>query len=78
VEQGTEGNSLLLKTDGSVGIQTPAVTPEKFDTTLSYKNLFQENCQQRGNKPPTYLTSWDGKLFNFILDLCLLFFVVLA
>ena len=68
-EQGTEGNSLLLKTDGPIGIQSPAATPEKFDATLSYKNLFQENCQQRGNKPPTYSTSWNGKLFNFILDL---------
>ena len=77
VEHGTESNSLLLKIDGSnIGIQSPAATPEKFDATLSYKNLFQENCQQRGNKPPTYLTSWDGKLFNFILDLCVLFFVI--
>ena len=81
-EQGTEGNSLLLKTDGSIGIlstaSTPenfASTPENFDATLSYKNLFQENCQQRGNKPPTYSTSWNGKLFNFTLDLCLLVFV---
>ena len=68
-EQGTEGKYLLLKTDGPIGIQSPVATPEKFDATLSYKNLFQENCQQRGNKPPTYLTSWDGKLVNFILDL---------
>lgn len=74
-EQGTEGNSLLLKTDGSIGILSTASTPEKFDATLSYKNLFQENCQQRGNKPPTYSTSWNGKLFNFTLDLCLLVFV---
>jgi len=75
-EQGTEGSSLLLKTDGSLGIQSPAAIPEKFDATLSYKNLFQENCQQRGNKPPTYSTSWDGKLLNFILDFCLLLFVI--
>ena len=68
-EQGSEGNSLLLKTDGPIGKQILAATPEKFDVTLSYKNLFQENCQQRGNKPPTYSTSWDGKLLNFILDL---------
>lgn len=75
-EQGTEGNSLIPKTDASRGILSTAATPEKFDATLSYKNLFQENCQQRGNKPPTYSTSWDGKLFNFILGLCLLFFVI--
>lgn len=69
-EQGTEGNSLLLKTDGSIGILSTASTtekfastPEKFDATLSYKNLFQENCQQRGNKPPTYSTSWNGPGF---------------
>lgn len=63
LEQGTEGNSLLLKTDGSIGILSTAATPEKFDATLSYKNLFQENCQQRGNKPPTYSTSWNGSGF---------------
>ena len=74
-EQGTEGNSLLLKTDGLIGMLGSATIPEKFDATLSYKNLFQENCQQRGNKPPTYSTSWTGKLFKFILDLCLLVFV---
>lgn len=68
-EQGTEGNSLLLKNDKPIEIQSPTATPEKFDATMSYKNLFQENCQQRGNKPPTYSTSWDGKLFNLILDL---------
>lgn len=59
LEQGTEGNSLIQKTD-SPEIQNPAITPEKFDNKLSYKNLFQENCQQRGNKPPVYSTSWNG------------------
>lgn len=63
-EQGTDGSSPILKNGVPKEIQGSAATPEKFDATMSYKNLFQENCQQRGNKPPSYSTTWNGNVFN--------------
>nr|XP_058940910.1 uncharacterized protein LOC131769175 isoform X2 [Pocillopora verrucosa] len=62
LEQGPEKKSLIQKTV-ALDSQSPVVSPEKFDAKLSYKNLFQENCQQRGNKPPIYETSWNGTGF---------------
>ncbi|XP_078375877.1 uncharacterized protein LOC144659327 isoform X2 [Oculina patagonica] len=63
LEQGTDGSSPILKNDVPKEIQGSTATPEKFDATMSYKNLFQENCQQRGNKPPAYSTTWNGSGF---------------
>lgn len=64
----SEQGSPILKNDVPIEKQGPAAIPEKFDITMSYKNLFQENCQQRGNKPPAYSTTSNGNLFNYILD----------
>ena len=68
----TDGNSLLpsrtsasnMETPQATNMQSPATTPEMFDATVSYKNLLQENCQQRGNKPPTYSTTWEGTVMS--------------
>ena len=68
----TDGNSLLpsrtsasnVETPQATNMQSPATTPEMFDATVSYKNLLQENCQQRGNKPPTYSTTWEGTVMS--------------
>lgn len=69
LEQGPEKKSLIQKTV-ALDSQSPVVSPEKFDAKLSYKNLFQENCQQRGNKPPIYETSWNGNVFYCIYACC--------
>lgn len=68
-EQGMEGKSPTIKSDAPLEMKGPVATPEKFDAKVSYKNLFQENCQQRGSKPPAYSTSWDGNLFTYILNM---------
>lgn len=65
-EQGTEETSPILDHDVPIEKQEALTPLEKFDATMSYKNLFQENCQQRGNKPPVYSTTWNGNLFNDI------------
>lgn len=48
------------------GIQTvPTISPSaaiEDIVNLSYKNLLQENCQQRGHRCPAYSTSWQGLL----------------
>lgn len=44
-------------------IQTvPTISPPAARKVgdVSYKNLLQENCQQRGHKCPSYSTSWQG------------------
>ena len=53
-----------IETPQATNIQSPATTPENVDATVSYKNLLQENCQQRGNKPPTYSTTWEGTVMS--------------
>lgn len=60
-EQGACGNSPLLenKTPSKSLCRCPTATPVMSE--VSYKNLLQENCQQRGNKPPAYSTTWEGK-----------------
>lgn len=55
-----------IETPQATNIQSPVTTPEMFDPTVSYKNLLQENCQQRGNKPPTYSTTWEGTCTGFL------------
>lgn len=65
-EQGTEETSTILNHDVPIEKQEASTPLEEFDATVSYKNLFQENCQQRGNKPPVYSTTWNGNMFNDI------------
>lgn len=51
---------VLAKEEKSHG-ETPVVGDKTiFDASVSYKNLLQENCQQRGHKQPVYSTTWEG------------------
>ena len=67
-EQGTDRKSPILESNAPPNIETPQTTMQTavatsenmFDAKVSYKNLLQENCQQRGNKPPAYSTTWEG------------------
>lgn len=53
------------------GIQTvPTISPPAAREVgnVSYKNLLQENCQQRGHKCPSYSTSWQGSGFVSVVQ----------
>lgn len=54
------------------GIQTvPTISPSaaiEVGNILSYKNLLQENCQQRGHRCPSYSTSWQGSGFVSVVQ----------
>ena len=61
----------LFSTERSECIESPGGTrntPVVFENPcavvkaagVSYKNLLQEHCQQRGYKPPAYTTVWKG------------------
>lgn len=69
-EKGTCGESPELRDKAPSGMQsqTPPATSEMCDAKVPYKNLLQENCQQRGHKRPVYSTIWQGILYWLCLE----------
>ncbi|XP_068741203.1 uncharacterized protein [Montipora capricornis] len=60
----THEEPLIPGNDAASRMSVTTPTCNSLDATISYKNLLQENCQQRGHRCPVYSTSW--KEFGFV------------
>ena len=61
-EKGTCGESPELRGQTASEMQSETVTATSgmCDAKVPYKNLLQENCEQRGHKRPVYSTTFQG------------------